>query len=226
MPMNDNSLPLNWLERHITLHTHDSQREEMASGLVHALGVILSLVATTLLVQKGIGTGSTSILTGYIIYGLSMTLLYLSSTLYHFVSPSILKRVLRISDHMSIYLLIAGTYTAVLVNIEGPEAIRTLLLVWLVAAGGMTFKIVFWGRFRLVQMLIYLLMGWLIVLVWKPVGSQLNRDFFYMILTGGLTYTSGTIVYAMKKMPYYHALWHLFVLFGSIFLFLGIYLYL
>src|SRR6056297_958323 len=160
MAMNDTTFPHSWLERHITLHTHDSQREEIASGLVHALGVVLSLVATTLLVQKGIESGSASILTGYIVYGFSMTLLYLSSTLYHFVRPSNLKRVLRISDHMSIYLLIAGTYTAVLVNIEGPEAIRTLLLVWLVAAGGMTFKIVFWGRFRLIQMLIYLLMGW------------------------------------------------------------------
>ncbi|MDY7028613.1 MAG: hemolysin III family protein, partial [Spirochaetota bacterium] len=136
------------------------------------------------------------------------------------------KRILRICDHMSIYLLIAGTYTAVLVNLTGSAVNLTLALVWIVAAGGMAFKIIFWGRFRLAQMLVYILMGWLIVLVWGPVTSQVTRPFFLTILTGGIVYTSGTLVYGLKKMPYYHAVWHLFVLAGSVFLFLGIYLYL
>ena len=224
--MNSKNAPQSWLERHITLHAHDNPREELASGLGHAAGVLLSLAAAVLLISRGISTGSPTIITGYIIYSVAMTILYLSSTLYHFTRPSNAKRILRICDHMSIYLLIAGTYTAVLVNLRGPAVMLTLVLVWLVAAGGMAFKIVFWGRFRLVQMLIYILMGWLIVIVWRPVSAQITPRFFYMMLTGGLLYTSGTIVYSLKKMPYYHAVWHLFVLGGSVFLFLGIYLYL
>lgn len=224
--MNDQIPPQSWLERHITLHTYDNQREEIASGLVHAAGVILSLVAAVLLVSKGLRTGSTSILAGYIIYSAAMTILYLSSTLYHFTRPSNAKRILRICDHMSIYLLIAGTYTAVLVNLKGAAVTLTLGLVWIIAFGGMAFKIIFWGRFRLVQMLIYILMGWLIVLVWRPVTAQITPAFFTMLLAGGIVYTSGTIVYGLKKMPYYHAVWHLFVLAGSICFFLGIYLYL
>jgi len=221
----NDSAPQSWLERHISLHTHDNPREELASGLIHAAGVILSLAAAILLISRAAASGRPELIAGYIIYGTAMTILYLSSTLYHFTRPSKAKRILRICDHMSIYLLIAGTYTAVLVNLEGSAVMLTLALVWIVAAGGMAFKILFWGRFRLVQMLIYILMGWLIVLVWGPVTAQVSRSFFSMVLAGGITYTSGTIVYGLKKMPYYHAVWHLFVLAGSVCFFLGIYLY-
>ncbi len=224
--MSNDTAPRSWLERHITLHTHDNPREELASGLIHAAGVALSLVAGALLISRAAASGSPTLIAGYIIYSAAMTVLYLSSTLYHFTPPSNAKRILRICDHMSIYLLIAGTYTAVLVNLEGAAVMLTLALVWIVAAGGMAFKIIFWGRYRLAQMLVYILMGWLIVLVWGPVTSQVTRRFFSMVLAGGIVYTSGTLVYALKKMPYYHAIWHLFVLSGSICFFLGIYLYL
>ncbi len=224
--MSEERITASWLERHITLHTHDSNHEEIASGLVHGLGVLLSLAALVLLVQKGMRAHDPALLTGFIVYGVAMTLLYLSSTLYHFVPVSNAKRVLRICDHMSIYILIAGTYTPVMLSLGGYYPMLTLILVWIIAAGGMAFKIAFWGRLRLVQMLIYILMGWLIVLVWKPVVEQVSMAFFRMILAGGITYTSGTLVYSMKKMPYYHALWHLFVLAGSICFFLAIYLYL
>ncbi len=224
--MSEEQITASWLERHITLHTHDTNREEIASGVVHGVGVILSLVALGLLIQKGLQANNPTILTGYIIYGVAMTLLYLSSTLYHFVPISKAKRVLRICDHMSIYILIAGTYTPVMLSLGGYYPLLALGLVWAIAAGGMAFKIVFWGRMRVVQMLIYILMGWLIVLVWEPVVQQLSPEFFRMILAGGIIYTSGTLVYSMKKVPYYHAMWHLFVLGGSISLFLAIYLYL
>ena len=224
--MSEEQITASWLERHITLHTHDSKREEITSGVVHGVGVILSLVALGLLIQKGLQANNPTILTGYIIYGVAMTLLYLSSTLYHFVPISKAKRVLRICDHMTIYILIAGTYTPVMLSLGGYYPMLALGLVWAIAAGGMAFKILFWGRMRVVQLLIYILMGWMIVLVWEPVVQQLSPEFFRMILTGGIIYTSGTIVYSMKKVPYYHAMWHLFVLGGSISLFLAIYLYL
>src|SRR6056297_2975835 len=224
--MSEERITASWLERHITLHTHDSNHEEIASGLVHGLGVLLSLAALVLLIVKGLSMNNPALLTGFIVYGTAMTILYLSSTLYHFVPVSNAKRVLRICDHMSIYILIAGTYTPVMLSLGGYYPMLTLILVWIIAAGGMAFKIVFWGRLRVVQLLIYILMGWMIVLVWEPVVQQLSSEFFRMILTGGIIYTSGTIVYSMKKVPYYHAMWHLFVLGGSISLFLAIYLYL
>ncbi|MDY7026891.1 MAG: hemolysin III family protein, partial [Spirochaetota bacterium] len=118
--------PRSWLERHITLHTHDNPREELASGLIHAVGIVLSLIAGALLISRAAASGRPTLIAGYIIYSASMTVLYLSSTLYHFTPPSNAKRILRICDHMSIYLLIAGTYTAVLVNLTGSAVNLTL----------------------------------------------------------------------------------------------------
>jgi hemolysin III len=127
---------------------------------------------------------------------------------------------------MSIYLLIAGTYTPVMLTVGGFWGTFTFALVWIFAAGGMAFKILYWGRYRLLQVLIYILMGWLVLLVIEPLIAALSREFIYMAVAGGLVYTSGTAVYAMKRLPYYHALWHLFVLGGSVCFFLAIYLYL
>ena len=124
---------------------------------------------------------------------------------------------------MSIFLLIAGTYTPIMLVVGGFWGTFTVALVWVIAAAGMVFKIRFWGRYRVLQVLIYILMGWLVVLVKDQVIEALSREFFLWALAGGLVYTSGTIVYAMKKLPYYHAFWHLFVLGGSICFFIGIY---
>ncbi len=214
-----------WLERHISLHSHDSLKEEIASGSVHALGAAASLGALILLLFKGLEAGSPRILAGYMVYASAMLLLYLSSSLYHFVPVSNVKRILRICDHMSIYLLIAGTYTPISLSIGGFWGKLTLILIWSFAAAGMAFKIVFWGRFRFVQVAFYILMGWMVVLVREPVFEAFPRGFLYTALAGGIAYTSGTLVYAMKKLPYYHALWHLFVLAGSVFLFFAVYLY-
>ncbi len=214
-----------WLERHISLHRHDSPREEIASGVVHAIGAAASLAALILLLIKGTETGSPRLLAGYMVYGSAMLLLYLSSSLYHFAPVSNWKRVLRICDHMSIYLLIAGTYTPISLSIGGFWGRLTLILIWSFAAAGMAFKIVFWGKFRFVQVLVYILMGWMVVLVREPVFEAFPRGFLSTALAGGIAYTSGTLVYAMKKLPYYHALWHLFVLAGSVLLFFAVYLY-
>lgn len=214
-----------WLERHITLHTHDSPEEERASGIVHAVGAAAALVSLVLFFRKGIAAQDPGLLVGYLVYALSMTGLYLSSSLYHFTPVSRKKRILRICDHMSIYLLIAGTYTPVSIALGGYWGTLTLVLIWSFAAAGMAFKIVFWGRFRFVQVAVYILMGWMVLLVREPVIEGFPPEFFYTALAGGIIYTSGTIVYAMKKLPYYHALWHLFVLGGSVCFFFAIYLY-
>lgn len=214
-----------WLERHITLHSHDSPKEELASALVHAVGAAAALVALFLLAHKGVTAGSPRQLFGYMVYALAMLGLYLSSSLYHFAPVSNTKRILRICDHMSIYLLIAGTYTPISIALGGYWGTLTLVLIWTFAAAGMAFKIVFWGRFRLVQVAVYILMGWMVVLVREPVFEAFPMSFILTILAGGVAYTSGTLVYAAKRLPFYHALWHLFVLTGSVFFFFAIYLY-
>ncbi len=214
-----------WLERHISLHSHDTAREENASALVHGVGAVASLVGLVLLIGKGIRIGDPALLSGYIIYTVAMLALYLSSSLYHLVPVSNKKRILRICDHMSIYLLIAGTYTPISIALGGYWGRLTLVLIWAFAAGGMAFKIAFWGRFRFVQVLVYILMGWMVVLVREPVFEAFPRSFLFTALAGGIAYTSGTLVYAAKRLPYYHALWHLFVLAGSVFFFFAIYLY-
>jgi hemolysin III len=215
-----------WLEGHITLHSYDSPREERASAAVHALGALASLAALTALTLKGVRSGDGARLAGFIVFGAAMLLLYTSSALYHSVPASNAKRVLRICDHMSIYLLIAGTYTPVMLTVGGFWGTFTVVLVWSVAAAGMAFKIVFWGRFRVLQVLMYILMGWLIVLVKDQVLPVLSKPFLGWALAGGLLYTSGTIAYASKRIPYYHAVWHLFVIGGSTCFFIAIYLHL
>ncbi|MFP4407847.1 MAG: PAQR family membrane homeostasis protein TrhA, partial [Spirochaetaceae bacterium] len=125
-----------------------------------------------------------------------------------------------------IYILIAGTYTPLMARIDTPWAGRTLLLVWLLAAGGMAFKLLFWGRFRVLQVLFYLGMGWLAIIRIEELYALLPLGLIWSILIGGLLYTAGTVVYALKRMPFYHAVWHLFVLGGSGSFFYGIYSYL
>jgi hemolysin III len=227
VPLQDDEQAHNgsWLERHITLHRHDSPAEELASALVHAAGAAAALVALILLARKGLAAGSAAMLFGYMVYAVAMVGLYLSSSLYHFTPVSNTKRILRICDHMSIYLLIAGTYTPISIALGGYWGALTLALIWTFAAAGMAFKIVFWGRFRLVQVAVYILMGWMVVLVREPIFEAFPQNFIFTILAGGIAYTSGTLVYAAKKLPFYHAIWHLFVLAGSVFFFFAIYLY-
>lgn len=218
--MSERTERLSWLERHITLHTHDTVREERANAATHAVGALLSPVALVLLLTRYEPDWP------HLIFGLSMMLLYTASTLYHLSTGGKWKRIFRIGDHMSIYLLIAGTYTPIMASLATPWARRTLLAVWVLGFAGMAFKLVFWGRFKVLQVLFYLAMGWLAAIRLPELLELLPLGLFYSMLTGGLLYTLGTVVYAMKRLPYYHAIWHCFVLGGSGAFFYGIYRYL
>lgn len=215
-----------WLSRHITLHSYDSRRDELLSAAIHGIGILLSLIGLMFLIKKGVASRDGGTAIGYILYGLTMILLYSSSTFYHLVQPGDPKRLLRIFDHMSIYLLIAGTYTPVTIAVAGTWGSIIFSTIWGLAVFGMFFKIFFWGRLNLIHVLFYIVMGWVIVLGWNRLSATVEPDFLKMAIAGGITYTLGTIVYALNKIPYYHALWHLFVLGGSVFFFFGIYLYL
>jgi hemolysin III len=224
--MNGTTETSSWLERHISLHSHDSPREERANAATHGIGALLAPVGMVLLILRGVGSEPAPVVLSDAVFGLSMVLLYNASTFYHLLRRSNWKRLFRVFDHMTIYILIAGTYTPLMARIEAPWAGRTLLLVWILAAAGMAFKLLFWGRFRVLQVLFYLGMGWLAVIRINELVAILPAGLLWSIVAGGAFYTLGTVVYALKQIPYYHAVWHLFVLAGSGSFFYGIYRYL
>ncbi len=156
-------------------------------------------------------------------FSLSMILLYGASAVYHILNHGFSKRVGRIFDHLAIYLLIAGTYTPIAFRIWEPEGPVILTILWMLVAVGILLKIFFWQRIRILHTAVYLAMGWLIVFFWKPVIQRIPGEFIPWAIAGGLFYTVGVIFYAWKKLPWSHAIWHLFVLTGSIAFYIGIY---
>ena len=125
-------------------------------------------------------------------------------------------------DSVAIYALIAGTYTPILLYVGTPVAVRLTLVMWVIALLGVGFTLFFWGRLKPLHTILYLLMGWMIVLFWSDVVPFLPSSLLPFLIAGGLTYSIGVVFYAMKKLPHYHAIWHLFVLAGSLFFYLGI----
>ncbi len=151
------------------------------------------------------------------VYGATLVLLFTSSTLYHSFRIPRVKHVLRIVDHSSIYLLIAGTYTPfLLVSLRGRWGWSLFAIVWGLALAGIVFQVFFVRRFRLAKTLIYLAMGWLAVVAVKPLLARVPRPGLLWLLAGGLSYTLGAVFYLWKKLPYHHSVWHLFVLAGSV----------
>jgi hemolysin III len=217
----------NWLESHIALHSFDSPKEEMANAYTHLFGGILSLVAFFLMEKRlyELNVTSVAVLWGFAIYGISMILLYFSSSIYHFIKPSNWKRVFRILDHSNIYILIAGTYTPFCLVMNRERGLPLLGFIWSLVVVGIIFKLIFWGRLRVVHTLLYLIMGWLVAFYLGDLKAVVPMETAYWIIGGGLFYTVGTLFYASKKLPFYHAIWHLFVLGGSAFFWLGIFLH-
>lgn len=192
-------------------------REELANSLTHGLGVGLSLGGLALLVTRAARFGDAWQVVSASVFGATLVLLYTASTLYHsFRSPEA-KRILRKLDHSSIYLLIAGTYTPfMLVNLRGAWGWSLLCVIWGLALAGVILKLWLTGRFRLVSTVCYVAMGWLIVIAVKPMLAAVPSAGLWLLLAGGLCYTGGTLFYLWKSLRYHHAVWHLFVLAGSV----------
>ncbi len=214
-----------WLEQHITLHEYEDRKEELANAYTHLFGALLSIIGMIILINTGIQSGNRMKLIGLVVFAVSMLLLYSASGFYHLVKPSNLKRILRILDHSNIYFLIAGTYTPILIAVGTRLSYSFIIVVWSIAFLGIAFTLIFWGRFKVFHVILYLLMGWLIVFIWKPVTTVIPFSFVKWIMAGGITYSLGTIFYGLKKLSYSHAIWHIFVLGGSIFFFIGILIY-
>lgn len=194
-----------------------SRGEETANSIIHGLGVLLGVVGMTVLLMLALLYGTTAHFISYLIYGSSLIFLYSASTLYHALPFLKAKRVFKLLDHVGIYFLIAGTYTPFLVvNLGGNWGRGMLIAIWSLALIGTVFKLYFIGRFTLVSTLMYIGMGWVMVVAYEPLSVALAPEIITWILIGGFFYTGGTIAYLMKRVPYHHAVWHSFVLAGSI----------
>ena len=202
-----------------------SKKEELLNAVTHGVGVFLGVIGLIFLILKVDGNRPYEILS-VLIYGVSIIILFLASTLYHSVQNINLKQKFRIVDHISIYLLIAGTYTPVLLllltNSLGWEL---FWIVWGIAILGIVIKLFFTGKFEVFSTLLYLVMGWLIVFDYSRLSELLGPDGVLFLLAGGLFYTVGIIFYVFEKIPFNHVIWHVFVLFGAISHFLMVYFF-
>jgi hemolysin III len=191
--------------------------EEIANAITHGIGLLLSIAGFVVLLVLVALRGSAWHIVACSIYGATLICLYTASTLYHAVISPRVKRALRIFDHSAIYLLIAGTYTPfLLVSLRGPWGWSLFGVIWGLALAGVLFKFWFVERFAILSTAVYIAMGWLVVIAAKPVISHLPLTAIIWLLAGGLAYTGGVIFFAAKRIPYSHAIWHLFVLAGSI----------
>lgn len=207
-----------------------TKKEEIFNGITHGLGVLFGIVALiTLLIHSARKEDILSII-AFSIYGVCLIIMYLSSTLYHSITNRRAKRILRVFDHSSIYLFIAGSYTPVaLLTLRGGLRIGVMIVVWSIAIIGVVFKIITVGdfdRYKALSLTMYIGMGWLALFTIRPIIKMTSIGFLFWILAGGLAYSIGTIFYSIRKIPYNHAIWHIFVLGGTVFHFIGILLYL
>lgn len=193
-----------------------TSREELANAVTHGIGVALSVAGLVLMVVVAATYGTAWHVTSVAIFGASLVLLYTSSTLYHSVPGMDRKRMLRKFDHAAIFLLIAGTYTPfLLVSLRGPLGWSLFGVIWGLAVAGIALKFWFAGRFKVISTIIYLAMGWLVVLVFEPMLAAAGAGGLGLLLGGGLCYTLGAGFYLWKRLPYHNAIWHLCVLVGS-----------
>ena len=191
--------------------------EELFNSITHGIGVLISIAGLVLLIIFSSIYGNSSHIISCTIFGITLVLLYTSSTLYHSFRKQNIKHVLKIMDHSCIYVLIAGTYTPfLLITIRGIVGWIMLGIIWSLTLIGILFKIFFVHRFKIVSTIAYILMGWLVIFAIKPLFHALPGGGLVLLVSGGLAYTLGTIFYAWKKLPFNHAIWHLFVLAGSV----------
>lgn len=190
--------------------------EEITHAITHGLGLLLSLAGLAVLVVAAISRGDAWHLVGCAVFGATLVLLYAASTLYHGIHHRRAKRVLRHLDHAAIYLLIAGTYTPfTLVSLRGGWGWTLLALVWGLAILGIALQVTRPSGLRRAAVPIYLVMGWLVVIAIGPLVRSLDSQGLALLVLGGLAYTLGLVFYAWRRLPYNHAVWHLFVLTGS-----------
>lgn len=213
---------------HATEHTKRyTTGEEIANAVMHGVAALMSIAGLAILVGFAVAySGSPTVITAVSVFGASMIFLYVASTLYHAIPNPKAKRILQQLDHSMIYVLIAGSYTPFcLVTLEGATGIALCIAVWAIALAGIALQGVLIKKSKWLNSLLYLAMGWLVILVIEPLIENLANGGLWLLTAGGLSYSLGVIFYIWKAIPYSHAIWHVFVFAGTVLQFLAVLLY-
>ncbi|CAN1526432.1 COG1272 Predicted membrane protein, hemolysin III homolog [Flavobacteriaceae bacterium] len=202
-----------------------TRKEELANGISHIMGVLFCLVGMPFVIAIAFQKHDLITLFSVFTFGIGMLLVYTFSSLYHLVRNEKRKRILNIADHISIYYLIAGTYTPLMMlYLKRDTAFLFLGIMWSVVLLGTIFKVFYTKRFEFVSVVLYLIMGWMIVFVIKPLWGVIPLSVFLWILAGGICYTFGVYFYVKGHKQYYHTIWHFFVLLGTVFHYISIFI--
>jgi len=192
-------------------------KEELANTVSHGLGLVLALVALPVLVMSAMRAGDVRFLVGVSVFGATMVLLYLASTLYHSTTHEAAKRIFRLFDHTAIFLLIAGTYTPFALGVlRGPWGWSMLAAVWTLAIVGIVLKVIARTRHSRISIVLYVVMGWMAIVAVKPMFALIPVPGILLIFAGGIAYTGGLAFFAAHRIRYNHLIWHLFVIAGTI----------
>ncbi|MGC1550021.1 MAG: hemolysin III family protein [Rhodanobacter sp.] len=200
--------------------------DELASSVIHGIGILLSIAGLATMVTFAASYGGARAVTASAVYGMSLILLYTASTLYHSVSGEAAKRLLRTFDHIAIFLLIAGTYTPfTLIALSGAWGWSLFGTIWTLALLGSALELGMLKRYRRFAVLLYVAMGWVGMVAFKPLLAHLQTGGMVLLIAGGAAYTLGVPFYLWRRLPYHHSVWHFFVLAGSVLHFLAVLLY-
>lgn len=213
---------------HATDHTKRyTTGEEIANAVTHGVAALMSIAGLAILVGFAVAySGSPTVITAVSVFGASMIFLYVASTLYHAIRNPKAKQILQRLDHSMIYVLIAGSYTPFcLVTLEGVTGIALCIAVWAIAIAGIALQGLLIQKSKWLNSLLYLAMGWLVILVIEPLIENLPQGGLWLLTGGGLAYSLGVIFYIWKSLPYSHAIWHVFVFAGTLLQFLAVLLY-
>lgn len=190
--------------------------EERWNILTHGFGLVISIVGVAVLLYRSVQLDSAKIFFAFLVYGIGVTTMYLASTLYHSAEDPTRRRRLKIFDHIAIYLTIAGSYTPItLLTMPANWGVPVFILVWVIAITGIVLKFFFTGRFSKLSTAMYVLMGWVIVVAFKPLVDSMALPGLLWLIAGGLAYTVGAVIYQLERIHFNHAIFHLFVLIGS-----------
>lgn len=191
-------------------------QEERANTLTHAFGLLLGMIAVPVLLVRQYGTVPVREWLSMLVFGFTLLQVYATSTIYHAVTGARWKYRLRVLDHISIYFLIAGTHTPLLVHyLPGESGRFYLIVIWAMAFSGLIYKLFFFGRWEWLSVAFYLVMGWMGALTIPEMAQEMSTPTFYGVILGGVSYTLGVVFYAWHRLPYHHAIWHLFVIGGT-----------
>ncbi|WP_125763844.1 PAQR family membrane homeostasis protein TrhA [Companilactobacillus hulinensis] len=202
-------------------------KNEIFSAITHGIGIILAVIGAVFLLIKGFNNGDPLEITAYFIYAFTLFFLYLSSTLFHSLYFTKAKHVFQIFDHSSIFLMIAGTYTPFcLIALRGSAfGIVILAIIWILAIFGILWKIFNVGKFKFFETLLYILMGWAIIVAMKPLYEAIGSTGIWLLVAGGLAFTIGACIYLLKNLKYVHVIFHIFVMIGTALMYFAVYFY-